>query len=61
MKKKKKKYLKFEGKHGYYFTKRNKNNEKNEENEGLRIAESTWQVTKGSHFAFCSSQRIIEM
>uniref|UniRef100_M1DN74 Uncharacterized protein n=1 Tax=Solanum tuberosum TaxID=4113 RepID=M1DN74_SOLTU len=27
-------YLKFEGKHGHYFTKRNKKAEKNEENEG---------------------------
>ncbi|WMV49855.1 hypothetical protein MTR67_043240 [Solanum verrucosum] len=35
--------------------KRNKKAEKNEENEGLRIAESTWRVTEGSHFAFCSS------
>uniref|UniRef100_M1DJ77 Uncharacterized protein n=1 Tax=Solanum tuberosum TaxID=4113 RepID=M1DJ77_SOLTU len=29
--------------------------EKNEENEGMRIAESTWQVAERSHFAFCSS------
>ncbi|KAG5577417.1 hypothetical protein H5410_057551 [Solanum commersonii] len=29
--------------------------EKNEENEGLRIAESTWQVAEKSHFAFCSN------
>ncbi|KAG5585458.1 hypothetical protein H5410_045892 [Solanum commersonii] len=25
------------------------------ENEGLRIAESTWRIAEGSHFAFCSS------
>ncbi|KAG5599366.1 hypothetical protein H5410_030736 [Solanum commersonii] len=42
-------------KHGHYFTKRNKKVEKNEENEGLRIAESTWRVAEGYHFAFCSS------
>uniref|UniRef100_M1DB42 Polyprotein protein n=1 Tax=Solanum tuberosum TaxID=4113 RepID=M1DB42_SOLTU len=49
------KYLKFEGKHGHYVTKRNENAKKNEENEGLRIAESTWRVAEKSYFAFCSS------
>uniref|UniRef100_M1DGR2 Uncharacterized protein n=1 Tax=Solanum tuberosum TaxID=4113 RepID=M1DGR2_SOLTU len=36
-------YMKIQGKHGHYFTKRNEKAEKNEENEGLRIAESTWE------------------
>uniref|UniRef100_M1DI22 Uncharacterized protein n=1 Tax=Solanum tuberosum TaxID=4113 RepID=M1DI22_SOLTU len=35
--------------------KKNEKAEKNEENDGLRIAESTWQVAVGSHFTFCSS------
>uniref|UniRef100_M1DSY8 Uncharacterized protein n=1 Tax=Solanum tuberosum TaxID=4113 RepID=M1DSY8_SOLTU len=48
-------YLKIEGEHGHYFAKRNEKAEKNEENEGPRIAESTWRVAEGSHFAFCSS------
>ncbi|WMV32763.1 hypothetical protein MTR67_026148, partial [Solanum verrucosum] len=48
-------YLKFEGKHRHYVTKRNEKAEKKKENEGLRITESTWRVDEGSHFAFCSS------
>uniref|UniRef100_M1DUY6 Uncharacterized protein n=1 Tax=Solanum tuberosum TaxID=4113 RepID=M1DUY6_SOLTU len=32
-----------------------KRNETVEKNEGLRIAESTWRVAKGSYFTFCSS------
>uniref|UniRef100_M1DKQ6 Uncharacterized protein n=1 Tax=Solanum tuberosum TaxID=4113 RepID=M1DKQ6_SOLTU len=53
-------YLKIEGEHGHYFAKRNEKVKKNKENEGLRIAESTWRVAEGSHFAFCSSVLIPE-
>uniref|UniRef100_M1DBH7 Uncharacterized protein n=1 Tax=Solanum tuberosum TaxID=4113 RepID=M1DBH7_SOLTU len=50
-------HLKFKGKHGHYFAKKNKKAEKNKENDNLRIIESTFRVAKGSQFAFCSSVR----
>uniref|UniRef100_M1DYI2 Uncharacterized protein n=1 Tax=Solanum tuberosum TaxID=4113 RepID=M1DYI2_SOLTU len=50
--------LKFEEKHGHYFAKRNK---KEQENEGLKIAEFTWRITEGSHFAFSSIVLILEV
>jgi len=36
-------------------TLRRKKEQKEQRNEGLRIAESTWRVAKGSYFSFCSS------
>uniref|UniRef100_M1DZZ5 Uncharacterized protein n=1 Tax=Solanum tuberosum TaxID=4113 RepID=M1DZZ5_SOLTU len=53
-------YLKFEGKYGHHFAKRNEKAEKNKENDCLGIAKSTWRVAEGSHSAFCSSVMSLE-